>query len=152
LWKYVDKKHYVDAILIQCYSGWRPQELCRLEVGNIDLENWVFKGGMKTESGTDRIVPIHSTIRNLVERKYKEAVSKGDIFLFGGLTYRVYKDGFYRIVTELGLNPNHRPHDGRTHFVTFAKKYGVDEYAIKYIVGHKVSDITEKVYTKREFE
>ena len=53
---------------------------------------------------------------------------------------------------ELNLNPEHRPHDGRKHFVTMAKKYGVDEYAIKYMVGHKISDITEKVYTQREFE
>jgi len=91
-------------------------------------------------------------IRNLVERKYKEAISNGNKFLFGELIYRVYKTGFYRIITELGLNPDHRSHDGRTHFVTTAKKFGVDEYAIKYIVGHKVSDIAEKVYTKREFD
>lgn len=31
-----------------------------------------------------------------------------------------------------------------------AKKYNVDEYAIKYIVGHSISDITEKVYTERK--
>ena len=31
-----------------------------------------------------------------------------------------------------------------------AKKYEVDEYAIKYMVGHKIADITEKVYTQRE--
>jgi hypothetical protein len=30
------------------------------------------------------------------------------------------------------------------------KKNNVDEYAIKYIVGHSINDITEKVYTKRE--
>lgn len=36
------------------------------------------------------------------------------------------------------------------HFITQAKKYGVDEFAIKYIVGHAITDITEKVYTKRE--
>jgi integrase len=53
-------------------------------------------------------------------------------------------------VAELGLNPDHRPHDGRKHFVTKAKEYGVDEYAIKYMVGHKILDITEKVYTHRE--
>ena len=29
------------------------------------------------------------------------------------------------------------------------KKSNVDEYAIKYIVGHHISDITEKVYTQR---
>ena len=32
-----------------------------------------------------------------------------------------------------------------------AKKYKVDEYAIKYMVGHQITDITEKVYTRREF-
>ena len=53
---------------------------------------------------------------------------------------------------ELKLNLEHRPHDGRKHFVTMAKKAGVDEYAIKYMVGHKISGITEKVYTQREFE
>lgn len=30
------------------------------------------------------------------------------------------------------------------------KKYNVDQFAIKYIVGHKINDLTEKVYTKRE--
>lgn len=37
-------------------------------------------------------------------------------------------------------------------FVTMAKKYQVDEYAIKYIVGHAITDITEKVYTERDVE
>ena len=32
------------------------------------------------------------------------------------------------------------------------KKYKVDEYAIKYMVGHEIQDITEKVYTKRDPE
>ena len=39
----------------------------------------------------------------------------------------------------------------RKDIVFSAKRYGVDEYAIKYMVGHKISDITEKVYTRREF-
>lgn len=42
--------------------------------------------------------------------------------------------------------------DDRKHFVTKCKDAKVDEYAIKYMVGHKISDITEKVYTAREFE
>lgn len=29
------------------------------------------------------------------------------------------------------------------------KKYNVNEYAIKRIVGHKIEDITERVYTER---
>lgn len=162
LWAHVDDKRYVDVLLIQCYSGWRPQELGLLELENIDLENWTFKGGMKTDAGENRVVPIHSKIRHLVERKYKESQQTGSKYLFTctdgrsgkptTLTYQRYQKGFGMIRDELKLNPEHRPHDGRKHFVTMAKKAGVDEYAIKYMVGHKISDITEKVYTKREFE
>ena len=32
------------------------------------------------------------------------------------------------------------------------KKYNVEEYALKYIVGHKITDITERVYTDRDIE
>ena len=163
LWEHVNDKYGVDVMLIQCYSGWRPQELGLLELENVNLEEWTFKGGMKTDAGADRVVPIHSKIRNLVVQKYKEAESLGSKYLFNYLdptsnrkdirfTYSRYQKCFTRIRDELNLNPDHRPHDGRTHFVTAAKKYGVDEYAIKYIVGHKISDLTEKVYTKREFD
>lgn len=31
-----------------------------------------------------------------------------------------------------------------------AKKYKPDEYAIKYLIGHKIDDITERVYTQRD--
>lgn len=162
LWAHVDDKRFVDVMLIQCYSGWRPQELGLLELKNIDLENWTFQGGMKTDAGMDRVVPIHSKIRPLVERKYQEAVGLGSKYLFNCtdgrsgkptmMTYQRYQKGFGMVRDELKLNPEHRPHDGRKHFVTAAKKAGVDEYAIKYMVGHKISDITEKVYTQREFE
>jgi integrase len=163
LWNNVDGKQHVDSMLIQCYSGWRPQELGLIELENVDLENWLFKGGIKTDAGIDRVVPIHSLIRPLVLRKYKEAEKLSSKFLFNStdssrirkstkLTYGRYHNAFSKIRDELNLNPEHRPHDGRKHFVTQAKKFGVDEYAIKYIVGHKVSDITEKIYTKREFE
>ncbi len=163
LWSALGEMPGIDILLIQCYSGWRPQELGLLELKNIDLENWTFRGGMKTDAGTDRTVPIHSRIRNLVQAKYKQAEELGSEYLLNWtvtgrgrhnlkLTYPRYQHAFEKIVEELKLNPDHRPHDGRTHFVTSCKRYGVDEYAIKYMVGHKISDITEKVYTKRKFE
>lgn len=129
----------------------------------MDLENWTFQGGMKTDAGENRVVPIHSRIQELVRKKYREAEAIGSPYLLNWadpnnrnkknfeLTYARYQKAFERIRDELKLNPEHRPHDGRTHFVTMSKRYGVDEYAIKYMVGHKISDITEKVYTRREF-
>ena len=163
LWTNISSKQGIDILLIQCYSGWRPQELGLLELKDVDLENWTFRGGIKTDAGENRVVPIHSRIQDLVLRKYQEAEALRSPYLLNWadpnnrnkknikLTYARYQKAFERIRDELKLNPNHRPHDGRTHFVTMAKRYGVDEYAIKYMVGHKISDITEKVYTRREF-
>ena len=155
LWAHADN-YYVAMLLIQCYSGWRPRELLELHKANVDLEQQTFTGGMKTDAGKDRTVPIHSRIKELVEQKYNESV--GSEFLFCrinasdkivGITYSQYYREFQNIIESLELNPDHRLHDGRTHFVTMAKKYNVDEYAIKCLVGHAISDITEKVYTKR---
>ena len=62
LWGHVDGKQYIDTVLIQCYSGWRPQELGLLKLENINLTDWTFMGGMKTDAGTNRVVPIHSRV------------------------------------------------------------------------------------------
>lgn len=163
LWNNLKSNPCASIILIQCYSGWRPQELCLLKVSDVDLENWTFRGGMKTEAGTERVVPIHTKIRELVKEKYQEAISLNSEYLINyydpkrkskkhQMSYFNYKYRFSNALTDLNLNPEHRPHDGRVHFVTVAKKYAVDEYAIKYIVGHTIYDVTEKIYTKRDVE
>ena len=46
LWSHKDVP-FVDTILIYCYSGWRINELGRMPLKNIDLENWTFTGGLK---------------------------------------------------------------------------------------------------------
>lgn len=154
---------YVDLIVIQCYSGWRPQELGLIKIEDVDIINWTFRGGMKTDAGKNRIVPIHSKIRPLVKARYDEAIILGSDYLFNcadtathrsnlKLTYDKYRHRFDKIRDQLELNPNHRAHDGRKHFITLCKKYNVDEYAIKYMVGHSISDITEKVYTDRSID
>ena len=156
LWNNVENIIGVDMILIQCYSGWRPQELYKLKVSDVNVEDMSFVGGMKTEAGTNRKVPIHSKTQELVRKRYNQAIAMKSDFLFTDngkpFRYDMYHALFKQIKTDLNLDEHHRPHDGRTHFVTTAKKYHVDEYAIKYIVGHKINDLTEKTYTKRKFE
>ena len=161
LWNNLGKIEYVDVLIFQCYSGWRPTELGLIRVENVNLKDGIIKGGIKTNAGTNRIVPIHPRVMPIVKKFYKQAVTHNSEFLINcldgyvsrsgiHLTYSRYKGRFNKIISKLNLNPAHRPHDGRKHFVTQAKKYHVDEYAIKYMVGHVISDITEKVYTTRE--
>ena len=69
LWENVDRAKYVDWILIQCYMGWRPQELATLRLDDVNLTERYIRGGMKTEAGIQRIVPIHSRIFYLVQKK-----------------------------------------------------------------------------------
>lgn len=150
LWENVGKVPYVDAVLVQCYMGWRPQELGLIKISDVDLDARTIKGGIKTAAGKDRIVPIHHRILPLV--KHRVETSKTE-YLFdcnGFMTYDKYSNRFDVIVEKLNLNPKHRSHDGRNNFITMCKKYNVDEYAIKYMVGHAITDVTEHVYTKRE--
>lgn len=162
LWKNVNYP-YVDLLLIQCYSGWRPQEIGLIRLEDTDIENWTFRGGVKTEAGKHRLVPIHSKIQQLVKNRYDEALALGSEYLFNctdttthkgnyKLTYDKYRHRMDKIRDQFHLNPEHRAHDGRMHFITLCKKYQVDEYAIKYMVGHSIQDITEKVYTQRSVD
>ena len=163
LWDNLYKIDYVDILLIQCYSGWRPQELGLLKVENVDIDNWFIIGGMKTEAGEDRIVPIHPKIRPLIQKRYDEAKLLNSKYLInssGGhqcstglkLTYDKYRYYFNNIIKKLSLNSEHRCHDGRVHFTTMMKDAGLDEYAIKYIIGHAIDDLTEDTYTNRKRE
>lgn len=152
LWNNVQSVPYVDALLIQCYTGLRPQELVLIRNENINLVTGTIIGGMKTESGTNRLIPIHPKIHHLIEARYdpnKEYLINID---GKGITYGQYRYRFMKILDKLGLDSNHKCHDPRMHFITMAKKYNVDEYAIKYIVGHSINDVTEKVYTRRDVD
>lgn len=157
LWENINQVPNVDMLLIQCYSGWRPDELCDLKIKNINLENNFMVGGKKTSAGRDRLVPIHSKIKPLILKRYELALASKGEYLFLNTRGRKYSYSLYRvcflsICERLGLNSEHRPHDCRVEFVSRAKKYKVNEYAIKYIVGHSISDLTEKIYTKRDPE
>ena len=133
LLSHAGESKWIDMMIVQCYTGFRPQELCKLEKSKINIEERYFIGGLKTEAGIDRKVPIHSKIIDLV-RKYNEM--SGGMYLFGDVNYESYRRNFKVICGDLKLRDGHRPHDCRVCFVTNAKKYNVDEYAIKKIVGH----------------
>lgn len=157
LWDNIEKYPGIDMILIQCYSGWRPQELCNLCLSDVDISAGTMKGGLKTSAGKNRIVPIHPRILQLIQARYQRSVELGSPYLFSAvvrkevrqISYDQFWTYHHNTVIGLALNPKHRPHDGRKHFVTMAKKYNLDEYAIKRIVGHYISDLTERIYTER---
>lgn len=154
LWDNVDEVPFVDMILIDIYSGWRPQELATLKNANIDLSANTMFGGLKTRAGKNRFVPIHPLIRPLIEKRYD--VSRE--YLFNdengqqgtSMTYDKYRGRFIKAMNRLKMD--HHPHECRHTFITKAKAYDLDEYILKIIVGHTITDITERTYTHRTME
>ena len=154
LWKHIEFP-FVDMVLIGIYSGWRPQELAILKISDIDLTAMTFTGGLKTDAGKNRTVPIHPIIFELVKKNYEKAVLMNSEYLFNDedgqqgtyLTYDKYRGRWKKIMKRLGID--HKPHDTRHTFITKAKAVNMNEYILKLIVGHAINDITEDTYTHR---
>ena len=146
-----------SMILIQCFMGWRPRELCEIKIEDVNFVENTITGGVKTDAGKKRRVYVLPAIKEMVEEWYNKALSINSQYLFttesgNRFDYFAYRYRFTRTLKHLGINSEHRPHDPRKHFITMAKKAKVDEYVIKKIVGHDISDITEKIYTDRDAE
>ena len=160
LWKSIEFVPFADMIVYACYSGWRPTELIKLKIKDVDLKNGFVKGGMKTSAGKNRLVPIHPLVSSIVEKYYKEAKSVGSDYLFNdvnnkfgiGLSYDQYLSRFNKVMNALHFRAEITPHYTRHTFITKAKsrEVNMNEYVLKIIVGHDVGDLTEHVYTHRE--
>lgn len=162
LWQAIEFVPFTDMIIFACYSGWRPTELIELRIENVDLEKGFIKGGIKTDAGKGRYVPIHDLVRSIVEKYYNEAVSVGSEYLFNditkkkgiGLSYDQYLSRFNKVIERLNFSTELSPHCTRHTFITKAKskEVSMNEYILKLIVGHEIKDITENIYTHRTLE
>ena len=160
LWRSIEFVPFADIILFGCYSGWRPTEILKIKIKNVDLEQDLIKGGIKTDAGKNRVVPIHPLVKPIVIKYYNEAVAVNSPFLFNdithkrnhGLSYDRYLTRFNNVLIALNLRLDITPHYTRHTFISKAKRAGMNEYILKLIVGHTITDITEDVYTHRELE
>lgn len=132
-----------EMLLVMCYSGYRITAYKTLEV---NLEERFFRGGVKTTSGKNRIVPIHPCIQTMVERR---------ISAYGCLlpcSVPAFREDMYALLEELGI-PRHTPHGCRHTFSALCEKYGVNENDRKRMLGHSFgSDITNSVYGHRSVD
>lgn len=133
-----------DMVLILLYTGMRVQELLILETTNINLEKHYFTTGVKTEAGKNRIIPIHDKIYPIIQAHYNP-----NNFYFWDLqnSQRIYQTirwRFDRYMKEIGMN--HIPHDTRHSTATYMHNAGIDNYYIKLILGHRIDDLTQRVY------
>lgn len=146
LWKYKGDIS-ADIILILLYSGMRISELLDMEKENVILSEGYMIGGNKTESGKNRIIPIHNKILEIITRYY----NKSNVYLIEKdgqkLRYEYFREMFINNKNEFKLPRSRAIHETRHTFITKLNEVGVDDYIAKLIVGHSMQDITKKVYT-----
>lgn len=144
LWN--NKQDYtVQMILIMCYSGFRVSAYKNIE---INLTDKYFKGGVKTKSSKNRIVPIHSCIFDFVSTH-----ANGRDLL--GCPVSEFRVNMYNTLERLDIaytstGKKHTPHDCRHTFSCLCEKYNVNENDRKRMMGHSFGkDITNAKYGHR---
>lgn len=165
LWDSLWTINNVDIVLIYIYTGCRPVELLDIKSEDVHMDERYMVGGVKTEAGKDRIIPIHKAIVPLVEYRLKQNRPYLITNKYGNhYTRAVYHNSNWNTCMER-LKLNHAPHDCRYTFAALADNAGINEICKKIIMGHALanknrtafktggtSDVTSDVYTEKTIE
>ena len=155
---------YADLILILCYTGWRITEFLELTPFSYDPVECTLRGGLKTDAGRNRIVPIHPKIQPYVDRwlakggptifcREKTVGKQGNKHIeLIPYTANYFRDRcYYPALEQLGVRKL-TPHATRHTFVSMEHRAGADKLTVKRIVGHASGDVTDKIYTHVEID
>ena len=154
-YKRMQKEKFVrDYWLMLLYTGMRADELLSIYTTNIFLDDNYFIGGLKTEAGINREIPIHPDIKHLFEKYY----NPNNEFLFiqpngNKIDYDYYL--YHYKYNFKDFHPNvseHTAHDARHTLRTELQKLNIKEIIINSIIGHSNEDIGRDIYTHISIE
>jgi integrase len=139
----------VQLSLVYCYTGLRPSELIEIRRENVHLEDRYMIGGMKTEAGINRCIPIAEKIVPLI----KGFLSRPSEFLLTtpdgthppNLKHLVNN---YWNKSKSPIVRAHLPHDGRHTCETMLDNARIAKRTIQLIIGHAGGDI-DSLYTHK---
>ena len=135
---------YADTALMLCYTGFRINEFLALTASSYHAEDGGYlQGGLKTQAGRERIVPVHPKIA-----PYLAAwLDKGGETIICAPDGRAMRDGAYRkifagLMRRIGAE-GATPHWCRHTFATRLHAAGADPITVKWLMGHSTkADIT----------
>lgn len=148
LWKH-EGEPFVDETLFMLYTGCRVSEMLRIECKNVNLEERYLVGGLKTESGIDRTIPIHSKLVPIIERhlsdkrflfQFEEEQNTDDFSA-------KYRKGWKEAMSRLSFK--HLTHDCRHTVISKLDSAGANKVAVDRIVGHSSKSVGEQIYTHK---
>lgn len=145
---------YAQWVQYLLHSGWRISEMLELTRFNYDPVERTFRGGKKTRSGKNRLVPVHPDVQPIVDA---QLAKNGDtVFCMDSgkaMTANYFREFIFKpLIKELGLGADLTPHACRHTFATRLKINGADELWRKRLLGHASGDVTNDVYTHTDLD
>lgn len=149
LWKIKDDD-WVNMVLIYLYTGFRMNELLNMKTEQVNIKDWFFKGGIKSATGKDRIVPVHEKIKPLVQA----LVDQGNVYLFNYQGKKLKQTNFYKFWNEVmeKIEVDKTPHEARHTFETNLDNAGGNRKCIDMLMGHKSKDVGNRVYNHKTID
>lgn len=149
IWKAIDAGDPdAEIAMIYLYTGMRASELLEVKKENVDLAARIMIGGLKTDAGKDRRIPIHKSILPFMERLMQTdgeyLIMRYDKKKPQTMSYpRFIAYHWKPLMEKLGFN-EYTPHYGRHTCATMLREAGVEEDIRKLILGHANGDITDR--------
>ena len=149
IWKAIDAgDQAAELAMIYIYTGMRATELIKVKKKDVDLEKRILIGGLKTDAGKDRHIPIHKCILPFVER----LMQKGTEYLVTRekdgkdipVTYATLTKNIWNPLMERLEFPEYTLHYCRHTCATLLREAKIEEDIRKLILGHSNDDITDR--------
>lgn len=143
-----------DAVYALCYLGFRVSEFCQLTQFSYDQKNKTLTGGLKTEAGKNRVVPIHPKIQPIIDAW----ASRGCQALYCDERGKPYNKDSFRIkvwnpvIRALGLPDDLTPHSARHTCGTRLSASGARPEDIQRILGHEDYSVTANTYINQDMD
>lgn len=153
LWEAAASEH-VQIALIQIYTGMRQNELAKMRIDDVHIEERYMVGGSKTDAGRNRVIPIAECILPFVRHFYNiSRFMKSELLIAPDTKRQLYRAFGGVHIRDIWLSKlpfkGHLSHDARHTFITLADNYGMPEKIQQVIAGHKAANITKAVYTHK---
>lgn len=140
---------WADTALMLCYTGFRVSEFLGLTRFSYNAKENYLQGGLKTDAGKNRIVPVHPVIAPYLRQWLAKGGERIICNASGGeISTQVYRAAFSTVAEEIGA-PEATPHWCRHTFATLLHNAGADPMTTKWLLGHATSSDITAHYTHK---
>lgn len=164
LWRYSADKR-VRFILFMIYTGFRIGEVSEITPERVHLNEGYIIGGLKTEAGKNRLVPLPPSIPEITDfvRAWLTGAQPSP---FGVPKNSLRQYWFYPALSDLGMidppvynhksrkneykDPRLTPHAARHTFASLSAAAGMPPETLQKIIGHADYSTTADIYVHKD--